>query len=262
MSTHTHLVIGATGKTGRRVTDRLLTAGHTVRAVSRGTTPRFDWEDPATWPAALAGIDRAYVTYVPDLAAPGAPATIAAFTQAAVDAGVQRLVLLSGRGEHGAETCEQIVATSGLEFTLIRASWFTENFTEGHLADSVREGVIALPAGAAREPFVSVDDIADVAVAAMVEDHHVGRLYEVTGPRLLSFAEAAEALSATYVPITSDEFRVAMTEVAGPEYAEMLTALCEEVFDGRNESVAHGVDEALGRAPRDFADVLATVSRG
>ena len=262
MNTPTYLVIGATGKTGRRVTDRLLAGSHTVRAVSRGSNPRFDWEDPSTWPAALRGADAAYITYMPDLAAPGAPEAIAAFASAAVAAGVRRLVLLSGRGEHGAEACERIVADSGLEHTIVRASWFTENFTEGHLRDSVLEGVIALPAGAVREPFVSVDDIADVAVAALIEDRHVGRLYEVTGPRLLSWAEAADILAAAtgrevvYVPVTSDEFRAALTELAGPEYAGMLTDLCDEVFDGRNESVAHGVEEALGRPPRDFTDVI------
>jgi len=191
---------------------------------------------------------------------------IAAFTRAAVAAGVQRLVLLSGRGEHGAEACEQIVASSGLEHTVVRASWFTQNFTEGMLAEAVQEGVIAMPAGAIGEPFVDVDDLADVVVAGLTQDRHVGRTYEVTGPRLLTFAEAADALSAstghevTYLPVTSQEFRAAMTEVAGPEMAAMLTDLCEEVFDGRNESVGHGVEEALGRAPRDFADVVGAPS--
>ena len=144
----------------------------------------------------------------------------------------------------------------------MRASWFTQNFTEGHLADGVREGVIAMPAGDVREPFIDVDDIADVVVAALTEDRHVGRLYEVTGPRLLSFAEAARPSSApvTYVPVTSEEFRAALTEIAGPEYAAMLTDLCDEVLDGRNESLGHGVQEALGRAPREFADVIRAAS--
>ncbi|GEK21873.1 NmrA family transcriptional regulator [Cellulomonas xylanilytica] len=256
MNTPRLLVIGATGKTGRRVTARLGAGGHTVRAVSRGSVPPFDWEVPGTWGPVLEGIDRAYVTFVPDLAAPGAVDTITAFTQAAADAGVQRLVLLSGRGEPGAEACEQVLVTSALEHTIVRASWFAQNFTEGHLVDGVREGVIALPAGDVREPFVDVDDIADVVVAALTQDHHVGRLYEVTGPRLLSFAEAAAVLGVTYVPVTTDEFRAAMTEIAGPDYAAMLTDLCDEVLDGRNESVAQGVQQALRRAPREFADVI------
>lgn len=266
MNTPTYLVIGATGKTGRRVTRRLLEGGHTVRALSRGSQPRFDWEDDTTWAEALRGVDRAYVTYVPDLAAPGAQDVIAAFTRAAVDAGVERLVLLSGRGEHGAEACEQIVTGSGLEHTIVRASWFAQNFTEGMLAESVQEGVVAMPAGDVGEPFVDVDDIADVAVAALTEDRHVGRLYEVTGPRLLTFAEVATVLSAAtghpvaYLPVSSEEFRTAMTEIAGPEMAAMLTDLCDEVFDGRNESLGHGVEEALGRPPREFADVVAAAA--
>ncbi len=87
-----------------------------------------------------------------------------------------------------------------------------QNFTEGYLLDPVREGVIALPAGDVAEPFVDVDDIADVAVAALTEDGHTGRLYELTGPRLLTFAEVAAELSKAtgrdivYVPLGIEEY--------------------------------------------------------
>ena len=173
---------------------------------------------------------------------------------------MRRLVLLSGRGEANAQRCESIVAQSGLEYSLVRASWFAQNFSEGALLPQVLSGTIAMPAGDVREPFVDVDDIAEVAVAALGEDNHNGRLYEVTGPRLLSFAEAAaEIARATgrdiqYVPISFDELYAGMSPVVGEAMAGMFTELCREVLDGRNASTANGVREALGREPRDFAD--------
>lgn len=254
------LVIGATGKTGRRVASRLIEDGHAVRGVSRRSEQPFSWDDVATWPAALHGVSRAYVTYVPDLAAPGAPAAIAEFTACAAEAGVQRLVLLSGRGEAGAQRCEAIVRDCGLEYTIIRASWFAQNFDEGLLHDAVLSGMIAMPAGNVTEPFVDVDDVADIAVAALTDDRHAGETYEVTGPRLLTFADAAAEISAaagrevSYLPVTSEQFHAALLATAGADTADLLTNLCEEVFDGRNASIGDGVLKVLGREPRDFAD--------
>ena len=260
MTSSTILVIGSTGKTGRRIVQRLEAAGRSVRHGSRQSTPPFDWEAPATWPAALRGVEAAYVAFFPDLAVPGAPAAIEELTRVAHAAGVRRLVLLSGRGEQNAQRCEAIVTACPIPATLIRASWFAQNFSEGHLVEPVLGGLIALPAGDVREPFVDADDIADVAVAALTDDRHIGALYELTGPRLLSFADAAGELSAAigreirYAAITPSEYHAAVTEAAGPELAGMLTDLMAEVLDGRNAHLANGVQEALGRAPRDFAD--------
>lgn len=254
------LVIGSTGKTGRRIADRLQASGYPVREGSRQSATPFDWDKPETWTDALRGVKAAYISFHPDLAMPSAPATIQALTQEAKRAGVQRLVLLSGRGETNAQRCEQIVAESGLGYTLVRASWFAQNFDEGALLGAVLGGVVAMPAGQKQEPFVDVDDIADVAVAALTDSRHEGQLYEVTGPRLMTFADAAAEMSRAaerdiqYVPISLEDFRTAMTEEAGPMVADLLTAICREVFDGRNEHLGDGVQRALGRAPRDFAD--------
>ncbi|MDM8084490.1 NmrA family NAD(P)-binding protein [Cellulomonas cellasea] len=254
-------VIGATGTTGRRIVERLTALGHDVRPLSRRTTPRFDWDEPSAWPDALAGVRGLYVSYYPDLVAPQAPAAIEALTAVAREAGVERIVLLAGRGEAGAQRCEDIVRASGIDHTVVRASWFAQNFTEGQLHESVLGGVLALPAGDVVEPFVDADDIADVAVAALTEPRHGGRVYELTGPRLLSFDTAAQEISAVtgaplaYVPIDAETFRQALTEQVGAAHADLLTGLCVEVFDGRNESLGRGVQEALGREPRDFADV-------
>lgn len=260
------LVIGSTGKTGRRIVRQLRELGHAVREGSRGSQIPFDWENPDTWSAALRGVRAVYIAFFPDLAVPGAPAAIEKLTTLAVEAGVERLVLLSGRGEVNAQRCEEIVRQSGIRYTLVRTSWFSQNFSEGHLLAPVLGGVLALPAGEVAEPFVDVDDIADVAVAALTEEGHDGQLYELTGPRLMTFAEVTAEISQAsgrplqYVPISSEEFRAALTEESGPDFANMLTELCREVLDGRNAHLTDGVQRALGRAPRDFSDYCRTAS--
>jgi len=261
MSTAPVAVIGATGTVGRRIVERLDAAGHATRPLSRRTDPRFDWDDESTWRAALDGCPVLYVSYYPDLASPEAPARIATLTSLAEDLGVQRIVLLSGRGESGARRCEDIVRASRVDHTLVRASWFTQNFVEGLLQPAVVGGLLALPAGDVREPFVDADDIADVAVAALLEPDHSGREYEVTGPRLLSFGTAADEIAALtgrplqYVPIDAETFRSALVPEIGAARADLLTDLCDEVFDGRNASLGTGVQDVLGRPARDFADV-------
>ena len=262
------LVIGSTGKTGSRIVKSLSEKGYPVRAGSRNSAIPFDWEDPDTWTAALSGVTAAYVSYFPDLAFPGAAEKIEALTKAAEDAGVRKLVLLSGRGEAHAVACEEIVRNSGLDFTLVRAAWFAQNFSEGYLQGPVLEGTVALPAGDVKEPIADVDDIADVAVAALTEDRHNGELYEITGPRLLSFVEAAAEISAaagfpvSYQPITLEQFHQGMLEIGGPLIADVFTEICRETLDGHNSYLTDGVQRALGRAPRDFADFCRTAAAG
>ena len=170
MSSHRLLVIGATGKTGSRVANRLDQMGHDVRRGSRGAAIPFDWDKPETWGPALDGISRAYVTYFPDIAMPGALEKVEGLCAVAKSAGVERLVMLSGRGEHHARLGEEVVRNSGIDFTLIRAAWFAQNFSEGYLRNPILEGVLPMPGGDVREPIIDIEDIADVAVAALTED--------------------------------------------------------------------------------------------
>lgn len=254
------LVIGSTGKTGRRVAEQLRQQGLAVREGSRQSEIPFDWAEPATWAPSLRGVWAAYITYFPDLAEPAAPAKIRELTALAKAAGLERLVLLSGRGEANAEVCEQIVLNSGVSATCVRASWFNQNFDEGMLIGSVLSGTMAFPAGDVREPFIDSDDIADVVVAALAEDGHVGQLYEITGPRLMSFAEVADELARVtgravqYLPVSFDDFHARLSREAGPEMADTVTELCREVLDGRNAWLGDGVQRALSREPRDFSD--------
>jgi uncharacterized protein YbjT (DUF2867 family) len=255
------LVLGGTGKTGRRVADRLTARGVPIRIGSRSGTPPFDWEDPATWAPALDGVRSVYVSYYPDLAIPGAVEKVGGFADLAVKQGVPRLVLLAGRGEPEAEQAEQAVRDSGADWTIVRSTWFMQNFSEDYMLNYVQSGEVALPAGDTPEPFVDADDIADVAVAALTDDRHVGQLYELTGPRLLTFAEAVEEIAEAagrevrYVPVSIEAHAAASAELGVPsEVIDLLTYLFSEVLDGRNAHLADGVRRALGREPRDFAE--------
>jgi uncharacterized protein YbjT (DUF2867 family) len=258
------LVLGATGKTGRRVADRLAARGVDTRLASRTGSPPFDWNDVSSWPKVLDRVGAAYLCYHPDLAVPGAADTVGAFAEAAVGAGVRRLVLLSGRGEREAQRAEALVGRaatgSAATVTVVRASWFAQNFSESFLLDGVLDGRLALPVGDVPEPFIDVDDIADVVTAALTEDRHAGALYEVTGPRALTFAEAAlEIARATGRPVQlaqigSAEFAAEMAAQGVPgEVTALMLYLFTEVLDGRNAGVTDGVREALGRPPRDFS---------
>ncbi len=262
------LVLGGTGKTGRRVAERLQAAGHSVRIGSRSAQPSFDWNNEKGWDACLNGVTAVYITYAPDLAFPGASDAIQAFVEKAKAAGVKRLVLLSGRGEAEAQSCERIVQSSGVDWTIVRASWFNQNFSEGAFVEMVLSGVIALPAGDTPEPFVDVDDISDVVAAALTEDGHSGEVYEVTGPRLMTLADIAKDLSAAtgrqikYVDIPHDSFMEEIETSGAPkDVAWMLDYLFATVLDGRNASLTDGIERALGRAPKDFADYARDVAK-
>lgn len=255
------LVLGGTGKTGRRVVERLARRGVTTRVASRSANPSFDWNDQSSWDAVLDGVTAAYVSYAPDLALPGATGSVRAFVERAVEKGVQRLVLLSGRGEEEAQRCESIVQSAGIEWTVVRASWFNQNFSEGEFLDMVLAGAITLPAGDVPEPFVDVNDIADVAVAALNEDSHDGQIYELTGPRCFTFTEAVgEIASATgrvihYIQIPHEAFAAGIAESGAPDdIAWLLDYLFSTVLDGRNAHLCDGVQRALGREPTDFAE--------
>lgn len=258
------LITSGTGKTGRRIADRLsaLDIPHRVgsRSGAPGTTP-FDWQDPATWDGALGGADAAYLAFVPDLAFPGAADTVGAVADRAADLGVQRLVLLAGRGEPAAEKAEERVAASGLPLTVVRAAFFMQNFSESFFRDPLLDGTLRMPAGQVAEPFVDAADIADVAVAALTRDGHAGEVYDVTGPELLGFDEAVGEIAAAtgrpmqYVPVSAEGYAADLVASGLPrEEAGALTELFVEVLDGRNAHLGDGVRRALGREPRRFAD--------
>lgn len=253
------LIVGATGKTGARVNQQLQDMGIETRPVSRSSTPAFDWEKPETWAAAVEGTRAAYVTYQPDLTVPGATDAIAGFASLAKDYGLEQIVLLSGRGEDGAEAAEAALQNSGIPWTLVRASWFFQNFSESFMLDGILSGELTRPATDIPEPFIDADDIAEVAVAALSQPGHLNRLYEVTGPRSFTFAQAMQEISSalgrtvkfTHVPV--DQYIQILNDEGIPEEMQwLLRELFTTVLDGRNSQVMPGVHQALGRDPRDF----------
>ncbi|NNH68450.1 NAD(P)H-binding protein [Nocardia uniformis] len=255
------LVLGGTGKSGRRVVERLRAVGRTVRVGSSKGNPPFRWTDPQTWAAVLDEMDAAFIVYSPDIAMPGAPEVIDAFTEQAVAAGVRRLVLLSGqKSEVGLES-ERRLQDSGADWTILRAAWFNQNFDEGFLREEVCSGRVALPVGDVGEGFIDADDIADVVATVLTRRGHSGAIYELTGPRLLTFAEAiAEIAEATdqevkYVQISPESYAATLTaQGLSPVAVDRWIYLFTDLMDGRNARVEKGVQQVLGREPRDFTD--------
>lgn len=255
------LVLGGKGKTGSRVVARLQQLEWPVYVGSRTGDRPFDWEDQSTWKKAIMGMETLYVSYFPDLAVPGAVDAIRTLTSIAIESGVKKLVLLSGRGEAEAQECEKIVMASGLDYTIVRASWFFQNFSEGYMLDPIVAGHVALPVGDTPEPFIDAEDIAEVAVAAITQGGHSNTLYEVTGPRMLTFQEAIETIgretgrTIVYEQIPMKDYKAMLTEYDVPaDFIWLITYLFTEVLDGRNASIAHGVEEALGRPATDFTE--------
>lgn len=253
------LVLGVTGKTGSRVAQVLKAKGVPVREGSRMGTPAFDWDDDKGWSDVLQNVRAVYISFYPDLAVPSAPAAIRTFCQLAVKSGVEHLVLLSGRGEDEAQHCEDIVKNAGVAWTILRSSWFCQNFSEGFIHDLILAGNVTLPVGGVREPFVDVDDIADVAVEALTESGHDNQLYELTGPRSMTFLEATNEIAGAagrpinFTQIPLHDFSAALAEQHVPaDVIGLLEYLFTTVLDGRNEQLTNGVQQALGRPPRDF----------
>jgi uncharacterized protein YbjT (DUF2867 family) len=257
------LIISKNGKTGKRVNQRLQALGYTTRGVSRSTDPVFDWERPETWRSAMQGMHGAYVAYQPDLAVPDGVSDITKFIEIARDVGLQHIVLLSGRGEAGARQAEEIVINSGLTWNIVRASWFFQNFSESFMLDGILDGELVLPAGDTLEPFVDVDDIADVTVAALTQPALHNRVFEVSGPRAMTFAQCISELSKAlgrevkYTRIPVDDFISAIAQQGETEEIQwLLRELFTVVFDGRNSHLVSGVEEALGRPATDFKRYL------
>ncbi|MEL6274537.1 MAG: NmrA family NAD(P)-binding protein [Bacteroidota bacterium] len=259
-----YLVIGGTGKTGRKVAEGLQQLDQVVRIGSRSSDPVFDWTNQATWPTALEGMDKIYITYYPDLAVPGALDAIKGLTEAAKKAGIKKVVLLSGKGEKEAERSEQVVANSGLDYTLVRASWFSQNFSESFLLDPILAGYVALPMPNAKIPFVDTTDIAEVVVKALVEEGHNGKTYEITGPRALTFEEVVQEISVAtgkdiqYQAVTLEAYNAMMKGAGVPaDYIWLFDYLFREVLSkDENQVVSNDVEKVLGRKAIDFKDYV------
>ena len=263
MHSKTVLIIGSTGKTGQRIEKILNNMGIATRGVSRSTAIPFDWYESNTWNNALNGIKAAYVSFQPDLAVPGAADIMQRFVDSAKAAGLEHLVLLSGRGEDGAQHAEKIVRNSGLSWNVVRASWFAQNFSEGFMLEGILSGEMILPESNVLEPFIDVDDIAEVAAAALTRDELKNRLFEVTGPRSMTFADCIDAINTAtgnnirLLPVSVDDYINYLQAQGLPgDIQWLMRELFTVVFDGRNSAVANGVEQALGRRATDFDEYV------
>lgn len=261
MSKKKILVLGSNGKTGRRVIERLKNNSDVeIRLGSRTESIPFDWENPSTWKNVLQEIQVVYITFQPDLAVPSAVETIREFTKLATKLGVQKMVLLSGRGEKEAQLCEEIVKENAKNWTIIQASWFNQNFSESFFLDPILAGIVALPRAEALEPFTDADDIADVVIEALLDENHNSQTYELTGPRLLTFKEAvneiaeASGRNITFQGLTLEEYTQMLKEYQIPEdHIWLVNYLFEQVLDGRNSNVTFDIEKVLGRKAKDFS---------
>lgn len=264
------LVLGSTGKTGRRVAEKLQQLHLQLRLGSRNADLSFNWDEPGNWHQVLNGIEKVYIAFQPDLAVPQAVEKIILFTQTALQNKVKKLVLLSGRGEKEAEECEQVVISSGMDWTIIRASWFMQNFSEGFFLDSILSNEMMLPVINAKEPFIDVDDIADVVVASLTEEGHSQKIYELTGPELLSFKTATAIIAGKlgrpieFNETTMEEYVALLQSFQVPaDFIWLIRYLFTELLDGRNESLTNDIERVLGRKPITFDEyVTKTIKTG
>lgn len=261
MKTNKILVIGGNGKTGRRVVQLLKENENVaIRIGSRSAEIPFDWEKPETWKNALNEIESVYITFQPDLAIPTAPETIKNFTLLATKLGVTKMVLLSGRGEKEAQICEEIVKAAAQKWTMIRASWFNQNFSESFFLDPILAGFVALPQADVLEPFIDADDIAEVVAKSLLDEEHNGKTYELTGPELLSFRSAVKEIAKiterniTFQSLELQEYINMLREYQVPEEEIwLINYLFSEVMDGRNSSTTNDLEKVLGRKATNFS---------
>ena len=269
MKKENFLIIGGNGKTGRRIVNRLKAMGHNVRIGSRSAAPSFDWHKPENWMESLEGIDKVYITYQPDLAVPGALEAIEELVKQSKKAHIKKLVLLSGKGEREAELCEQVVIHSGIDHTIVRASWFNQNFSENFLLEPILEGSVALPQADKKIPFVDADDIADVAVEVLLNDKHNGEIFQLTGPRLLTFRDAIREIGegigreVAFTPISIEAYSNAMKAHGLPvDFVWLITYLFTEVLGNpANSEITSDVERVLGRKAIDFSEFVSETAK-
>jgi len=256
------LVIGGTGKTGRRVAEQLQNKGIEPRIGSRQASPSFDWNNKDTWVNALNGIEKMYVTYYPDLAVPGAKEAIQSLTYLAKELGVKKMVLLSGKGETEAEACEKIVIDSGMDYTIVRASWFNQNWSESFFLEPILSGEVALPMSDVLIPFVDANDIAEVAATVLLDDSYNGNIIEVTGQELITFKDIINIISKTsnrslnFYDITLEQYIDGMKQMQIPnDVVWLIEYLFSHVLTNpKNQQVVNDIEQVLGRKAKTFLE--------
>ena len=259
----TLLLLGGTGKVGRRLAERLEAQGHTARAVGRNSTPRFDWRDESTWAPALDGVDGVFIV------GPGSASDwstrLEHFLATAAEQRVRHAMLLSARGveflpDGAVARAEAALRRGPLAWTIVRPTHFAQNFTEAMFVPG-DDGAFFAPVADGREPFIDVNDIADVAAVALTDEGYDGRILELSGPRAIDFDEAARILSEvsgraiSYVS-ESDVAHIARLRGQGlPEgYIEWRMAMLRGIASGADAYLSSDVEAVLGRSATSFEE--------
>lgn len=268
MKNHTIAIVGATGKTGARVSTLLRAEGYATRDLSRSGEYHFDWMNRDSWKPALEGVEAAYITYYPDLAVPQAESDIRAFVDLAHTLAIKHLVLLSGRGEEGAQHAEAVIKTSGIDWNIVQASWFMQNFSESFMLEGLNAGNLVLPEPKALEPFIDVDDIAEMAVAALTRSELRNQLFEITGPELRSFDHCVALIAQSknrdisFTTVSIEDYLSGAKELGlSDDFAWLIQELFVNVLDGRNAYTTDTIARVLGRPARTFQSYVEKVSQ-
>jgi uncharacterized protein YbjT (DUF2867 family) len=268
MTTTPILILSGKGKTGRRVVEQLEARGMPYRLASRSSAQRFDWYDDSTWSATIAGAETAY------LAPPVGPTGLTQacrFIKQAASEGLRRVVLLSGRGVgspgrdfavyDGQLAVEDAVKASGADWTIVQPAWFAQGFSEDFLRYHVLDGEIRVSAGDGGEAWIDTNDVGDVMTAVLLDEAHTGATYAISGPRYLTMTEVAAELSAAtgrpinYVDLEPQAHVAELVDQGlDQEDAEAVRDLFAVIRNHRSEYVSDGVQQVLGRPPRDFTD--------
>jgi len=256
----THLILGGSGKVGRRLTQLLDLAGDPTRPVSRSTATVFDWHDESTWPPALDGVTSMFVVG-PGSSSDWSP-QLTRLLDLAHHLGTEHVVLLSARAveflpDGAVGRAEQALQRGPIPWTVLRPSHFAQNFTEAMFVPA--DGRIVAPAGTGAEPFVDVADVAAVAAAVMTKREYDGRMLALSGPEALTFEEAAAQLTETTgisvrFEDESDGDHADRLRAAGtPEmYIRWRMAMLNGIRSGADSYVSTGVTDVLRRPATTF----------
>ncbi len=257
------LVTAPNSKTGKQVVKLLEKENIPFRAASRSTSPSFDWEDEKTWSPAMSGTNAIYAVIPPNLAFADMPVRFKTFLKHCEAEQIKRIVLLSGRGEEEASRIEDIALSSTIPTTVLRASWFAQNFSEGYFVEGVANGLLALPSKLVREPFIDTRDIAKAAAFALKDTSSNDNIYELTGPELLSFEDVANKFTkhldqpVTFVYVPLEDYLNELQQFGVPsDEIELTRFLFDELLDGRNAYTTSDLNLLLGEQGTSFEQFI------
>jgi uncharacterized protein YbjT (DUF2867 family) len=263
------LIVGGTGTTGSRVADQVRGPGVAVRIATRRPSAaehvRFDWTEPRSHAGVLTGIDAIYLVAPIGVTEPAS--LVEPFLATALHAGVRRVVLLSSsaipEGGTGLGGLHRLVRTTVPEWTVLRPSWFMQNFLGDHpVGTAVREsGEIVTATGDGRVAFIDAADIAAVAARALTDEEPHNTSYVLTGPEALSYADTAAIIAGVtgrpirHRPVGPAELTDRLTAAGYPrDFAELLPGLDVAISTGTEDRVTTTVPELTGRPARSFTD--------